>query len=132
MNRTNGLPVVAVEVVVRVVAARIEVEVSRDVVVRVRNGRPVVAARTGIAERSPVAAAGAGEKDTVSRIIPSATDNIAVHAVLRRPSPIAVVVEVANFLICRHPPIAAPMSMRRIMLWSKHSLRCYPAFTLQG
>ena len=60
LDRTNRLPVVAV-VVVRVVVARIEVEVPSVVVVRVRDGRPVVAVRTGIVERSPVAVAAAGD-----------------------------------------------------------------------
>ena len=64
LDRTNRLPVVAVAAA-RAVVARNEEEVPRAIVVaRARNGRPVVAERTGIVERSPVAVAGAGEEDT--------------------------------------------------------------------
>ena len=65
LDRANGLPAGAV-VAARAEAARIEVEAPRaEVADRERNGRPAAAVRTGTVERSPVAAAGAGEKDTV-------------------------------------------------------------------
>ena len=94
LDRTNRKTPPAVEVA-RAVAARIEAEVPRvEVDVRVRNGRPEVAERTGIAVRSTEAAAGAGKKYTSGGIRAPASDNIPVDAVHFRPSPIALTVEV--------------------------------------
>ena len=61
LDRTNGETVEAVGVV-RAVAARAEVEAPGvEGIARVRNGRPVVAVRTGIVEEgSPAAVAGGG------------------------------------------------------------------------
>ena len=114
------------------VVTRIEEEVPRAVVVvRMRNGRPIEAERTGIVERSLVAVTGAGEKDTRRSKIVFTTNHITVNTVHGRPRPVAFIVEIVKLLFRRHAPIAAPMRMRRIMFWSKHTLRCYPAFTLQ-
>ena len=64
LNRTNRPPE-KTAAAVHAVAARIEVEAPRVVAIRVRHGRPVVADRTGTAERSPIAVATAGEEDAV-------------------------------------------------------------------
>ena len=122
LERTNRLHVVAVVVgVERPAATRIEVEAPR-VVVRVRNRRPIAAVRTCIAEESPKAVAGAGEKDTIRSIIALATNDISINSIHCRPSPITLAVKGIELLFRRHPPIAAPMIFRRIMLWSKNAI----------
>ena len=72
LNGTNSAPMFAVafDMVVNVVAARIENEAIREEVrvgedVRARLGRPVAAVRTGIAKRSRVAVTGAGEENAI-------------------------------------------------------------------
>ena len=86
-----SVPAVAVVVVVRVVVTRIEEEAPRVVVaVRVRNRRPIPAGRTGgIVERSPIAGAGAREKDAIRGVRSSPFNNITIYTIHRRPSPIA-------------------------------------------
>ena len=66
MDRANRLPAEAV-VAERPAVARNEVETPRVavVVVPVRDGRPIGAERTDIAELRPIADASAGEEDTV-------------------------------------------------------------------
>ena len=71
-----------------------EVKVPRVAAVRVRNGRPVVAAPIRIAERSPGTVAGTGEEDARGGIRSFTFYDIADHAILRRPSPVAIVDEV--------------------------------------
>ena len=69
MNRTNRLPVES-ESTIRVLAAnadvKAEVKVPRIAAVRVRNGRPVVAALARAVRGSTVAPAGSGKEDTVT------------------------------------------------------------------
>ena len=123
LDGTNRLPEVAV-VVARGVAARIEAEVPRlgVVVVRVRNGRPVGASRTDMAERRPVAEAGTGKKDAAGSIIASTADNIPIHAVHCRPGPVALVAEVFQFLFRRQAPFPTPMYLRRVMIRGQHTI----------
>lgn len=90
LDRTNRPAVVAEAAVVRAVVARTEAEVPRGVAAaRVRDGRPVEAVRTGTDERSPVAVAGAGEKDAVGSIVAPAANHVTIHAVKGRPRPVA-------------------------------------------
>ena len=113
LDRANRKTVVAVVEVVRAAAARKEVEAPRvAVAVRVRDGRPVVAVRTGTVERSTVAEVGAGKEDAIGGVVASPTNLITVHAVLRRPRPVAVAVEIVQLLLRRHAPIAARMRHR--------------------
>ena len=123
LDGTNGLPVVAV-VVARTVCARIEAKVPcfGVAVVRVRNGRPVGASRTGMAEQRLDAEAGTGKEDADGSIITSTADNIPIHAVHCRPGPVALVAEVFQFLIRRHAPFPAPMYLRRVMLRGQHTI----------
>ena len=114
LDRANREPERA-GVVVRVVAARIEAEVPRAAVVRVRDGRPDVAVRTGKVKRSPEAGAGAGEEDAVGGISTPAANNITVRAILRRPSPVALAIEIATLLSRRQAPRTAPLNMRGIV-----------------
>ena len=67
LDRTNRKPFAAAGVVVRAGAGapRTEADVPRgEVAARARNRRPVVADRTCIVERSPVAVAGGGKENT--------------------------------------------------------------------
>ena len=115
LNGANRLPVVAVVVDARKAATRIEVEKPRVVVVRARNGRPVEAVRTGIAERSTVAATGGRKKDAIRSILSPASNNISIHAILRCPRPVAIAVERIQFLLCWHAPIVTPMNSGGVM-----------------
>ena len=123
LDGANRLSVEAV-VEARGVAARIEDEVPRlgVVVVRVRNGRPVGASRTGMAERHPVAEAGTGKEYAGGSIITSTADNIPIHAVHCRPGPVALAAEVFQFLPRRHAPFPTPMYLRRVMLRGQHTI----------
>ena len=114
-DRTNGLPVDAV-VVVRVAEARKETEVPREVAVaRVRNGRPVVAERTGIEERSPKAVAGAREEDADGSVNTLATHFMPIDTILCRPRPVALAIKIIQFLFRRHAPRRAKVRRRRVM-----------------
>ncbi len=99
LDWTDRLPVAAV-VAIRVVMARREKVETTCVVVAVRawDGRPVVAARTGIEKRRPIAAAGAGEEDAFRSVITPAANSIPVDAVNFRPSPVTLATEAIQLL----------------------------------
>ena len=117
LDGANRPPEVA-GAVAHAVVAQVEVEAPREVVVvRVRDGRPEVAVQIGTVERSPEAVAGAGEEDAVGDVIALPTHNVPFHAALRRrPHPVAVADEIGQLLLRRHPPAAAPLRPRRVML----------------
>ena len=136
LDGANRPPVAAAVVVARAMAARVEVEAHRVVVAQVRDGRPVVAVRTGKVELNPIAVAGGGEEDAIRNVRAPAAHDIALHAVLRRPRPIALVgAKVVQFLVRRHPPAAAPMDVRSVMRRSEDNIRAVvvynPAFALE-
>ena len=129
LHRANRLPIVAV-VDARVVEARTEVEAPCvAVVVRDRNRRPVPAVRTGLLERSP--AAGAGKKDAGRSIVTPAANNIAVHVVCCRTSPVTLALEIVKLLLSRHAPVSAPLHLRRVMIRRKNAVRRNPSISLQ-
>ena len=117
----------------RAVAARTKAEFPRaGVAVRVRDGRPEIADRIGTVERSPAAVADAGEEDAVRSVVAPAADNVAVQC--RRPRPVALASKVVKFLIRRHPPDAAPLHLRRVMLRREDVRAVFlndPAFALE-
>ena len=122
LDRANRLPVAA-PVAARVVAARSEVHPAGEVkVARVRDGRPVVAVRTGIFERTSEDIAGAGEEDAVRGVVAPSTHDVTVHAVLRRPRPIAFIRKARQLLIRRHTPSPAPLHMRGVMLRRENAI----------
>ena len=54
-------------------------------------------------------------KDTVRSINTPTTNDIPIHAVHCRPSPVALAIEIVHLLTCRHAPSTTPLHMRRVM-----------------
>ncbi len=133
LDWANRLPEVSPAAEVQVGAIRIKAEAPRaGAIVRVRNRQPIVAVRTGKTERSPVAAAGAGEEDAGGSVGALACDRPPFDTVPRRLIPVALAPEVVRFLFRRHTPFPAPVHVRRIMIRRKDTVRRDPFLALQG
>ena len=59
-------------------------------------------------------------------------DYLRMHAVHGRPCPVTFAVEVGEFLIRRHTPVAAPMDVRGVMRRREDVVRRDPALPFQG